>query len=522
MGKANEIKKSYRYTVLEKSKQFILDKSYIYDVLKENFNRIDEITEKPLKLAILGEFSAGKSTFINRLIGMDILPTGVIPITSVVTVLEYGKEEKVEIIYQSHDGSQVTKQYEGYSKLFDFQKSKQEDNDLLEVKEIRVFIKNDILKTFHIIDTPGFNDSENMSEATEKIFDSVNYIIWLFNATQTGKGTEKELLKRLQKNALYKDNMYAVVNYGDVVVTTHSEYDDIRNSLLKDDEFETLFVNKSPLLISSLKQDEFWNQKFDLLKNNLSEMVLKKDKHISELQLQEESKKLKKKFELLITSSEKVLTNLDKEYNFFNESYNENIENSINLRKQLLEIIRNSIEDIEEKLKNSTIYERKLSIPLLKFSSFYATAENLEKMQIAIEDQYKNYIEEFSEIVDNFKLKIISVREQNKLNDNSFEISIDKRIDAISSNLEVLKSNKKLLIIGYIIGVLSDDYIYNLLEKKMYAVESLSEDTIDNLLKMDLDMSYFTNEIKSIMNDLAEKIKENIELLKITKNKMES
>ncbi|HIP46012.1 MAG TPA: hypothetical protein EYG95_00455 [Campylobacterales bacterium] len=88
----------------------------MYKVIKENFNRIDEITEKPLKLAILGEFSAGKSTFINRLIGMDIFPTGVMPITSTVTVLEYGEEEKVEIIYQSHDGSQVTKQYEGYSK----------------------------------------------------------------------------------------------------------------------------------------------------------------------------------------------------------------------------------------------------------------------------------------------------------------------------------------------------------------------------------------------------------------------
>lgn len=47
---------------------------------------------------------------------MDIFPTGVMPITSTVTVLEYGEEEKVEIIYQSHDGSQVTKQHEGYSK----------------------------------------------------------------------------------------------------------------------------------------------------------------------------------------------------------------------------------------------------------------------------------------------------------------------------------------------------------------------------------------------------------------------
>jgi len=525
MSKVNEMKKSHQYAVLEKSRQYIIEHKSIYKVIKENFTRIDKITEKPLKLAILGEFNAGKSTFINRLIGLDILPTKVTPATSVITILEYGEEEKIEIVYQSHDGSQVTKQYEGYNKLFDFQKSKEEDNGLLIVKEIRVFIKNEILKTFYIIDTPGFNDSENMGEETEKIFDNVNYVIWLFNATQSGKGTEKELLEKLQKKVLYKDNVYAIINHGDAIISKNSEYDDkhneIVNSLFVDNKFKTLFANENPFLISCLKKDEFWTQKFDLLKNDLSEIVLKKDKNISELQLQEESEKLKSTFEYLITSSEQVLTDIVNEYDIFIKKYDNNIDNSTKLRDKLLKTISDSIKDIEEKLKNSTLFEKKLSISLLKFLSFYATAENLEKMQIIIEEEYKNYIEQFRKLANEFKIKMLTVRKKNKLIDTSFENNLDRKIDTMSSTLEVLKNNKKLLIIGYLIGVLSDDYIYNLLEKKMSAVESLSEDTIDNLLKMDLDMSYFIDEIKSIKNMLEVKIQDDISLLKTAKNKME-
>jgi GTP-binding protein EngB required for normal cell division len=50
-----------------------------------------------LSVAVLGRFKAGKSSFINDLIGSDVLPVGVIPVTSVVT----------EIAYGPHDGATV-------------------------------------------------------------------------------------------------------------------------------------------------------------------------------------------------------------------------------------------------------------------------------------------------------------------------------------------------------------------------------------------------------------------------------
>ncbi len=56
--------------------------------------------ENPIiDVAILGQFKAGKSSFINSLVGKDILPIGVIPVTTVITRLRYGPEEKAIITY---------------------------------------------------------------------------------------------------------------------------------------------------------------------------------------------------------------------------------------------------------------------------------------------------------------------------------------------------------------------------------------------------------------------------------------
>jgi GTP-binding protein EngB required for normal cell division len=51
----------------------------------------------PIDVAILGQFKAGKSSFINSLIGKSILPVGVIPVTTVITRLQFGEEERAVI-----------------------------------------------------------------------------------------------------------------------------------------------------------------------------------------------------------------------------------------------------------------------------------------------------------------------------------------------------------------------------------------------------------------------------------------
>jgi hypothetical protein len=48
-------------------------------------------------LVIVGEFNAGKSAFINALVGANVMPEGVTPTTSVINLLRFGPEATVTI-----------------------------------------------------------------------------------------------------------------------------------------------------------------------------------------------------------------------------------------------------------------------------------------------------------------------------------------------------------------------------------------------------------------------------------------
>ena len=61
--------------------------------------------DRLIDVAILGQFKSGKSSFLNSLIGKPILPVGVIPVTTTITRLQYGKRERV--IVRHFDGLQT-------------------------------------------------------------------------------------------------------------------------------------------------------------------------------------------------------------------------------------------------------------------------------------------------------------------------------------------------------------------------------------------------------------------------------
>lgn len=49
----------------------------------------------PIDVAVLGQFKAGKSSFLNSLLNQSVLPVGAIPVTTAVTRLQYGQKERV-------------------------------------------------------------------------------------------------------------------------------------------------------------------------------------------------------------------------------------------------------------------------------------------------------------------------------------------------------------------------------------------------------------------------------------------
>ncbi|MCD7824127.1 MAG: dynamin family protein [Oscillospiraceae bacterium] len=61
-------------------------------------SQLEKLDSNEFKVLVMGVFSAGKSAFLNAILGQGILPTRMLPATSVITEVRYGAEKKV-IVY---------------------------------------------------------------------------------------------------------------------------------------------------------------------------------------------------------------------------------------------------------------------------------------------------------------------------------------------------------------------------------------------------------------------------------------
>lgn len=64
------------------------------------------LEDERFHLAVMGQFKRGKSTLINALLGEALLPTGVVPLTSVATEIRFGERRQATVVFE--DGRRET------------------------------------------------------------------------------------------------------------------------------------------------------------------------------------------------------------------------------------------------------------------------------------------------------------------------------------------------------------------------------------------------------------------------------
>jgi ribosome biogenesis GTPase A len=86
----------------------ISDSGIKNDSLHEKLCSLErKLASNQLHLAVLGQMKRGKSSFINALMGAEILPTGVLPVTAVITEIKYGIVPEATILYSTGAREQV-------------------------------------------------------------------------------------------------------------------------------------------------------------------------------------------------------------------------------------------------------------------------------------------------------------------------------------------------------------------------------------------------------------------------------
>ncbi len=145
---------------------------------------------RPVRVAIVGEFNAGKSTFINALIGADVAPTGVLPTTATLHHLRYAPDPIARVLFTPpHEPPERIVRVEDLRATL-----KSAEND--PVRRVEILLPIASLTRVEILDTPGFNAPDKRhAEVAREAFEEADAAIWLLDAAQPLKQTERAVLE---------------------------------------------------------------------------------------------------------------------------------------------------------------------------------------------------------------------------------------------------------------------------------------------------------------------------------------
>lgn len=222
--------------------------------VKNSVERFNDEIQKELvfKVLCLGEFNAGKSTFLNNFfLEENILPTGGIPTTAKITTIKYGEKKELTIL----DDKNETHSYQ--DNITDILKSSVAVNgfDLNSTKEVLLSTPSNILKDgIVVVDTAGLNDPEkDRSLITINYVEQADAVIFLLRAGMPWSESEKDFIE--EKIFIKKDlnKIFFVINYWDILET-----EDEKNEVLT---YISEQINKS---LSKLEASDGISKKLEL------------------------------------------------------------------------------------------------------------------------------------------------------------------------------------------------------------------------------------------------------------------
>jgi GTP-binding protein EngB required for normal cell division len=150
---------------------------------------------RPVRVAIVGEFNAGKSTFINAVMGADVAPTGVLPTTATLHHLRYAPDPFARIQFYPdarEHGEAIRERIVPSSEL----RAALKASDPTLVQRVEILMPIASLTRVEILDTPGFNAPDlRHAEAARSAFEEADAAIWLLDAGQPLKQSERRILE---------------------------------------------------------------------------------------------------------------------------------------------------------------------------------------------------------------------------------------------------------------------------------------------------------------------------------------
>lgn len=178
------------------------------------------LKDENLKVLVMGKFNAGKSTFLNGLLGRVLLPQQSIPTTAVIGEIRYNDVEKIVLLPKKG-------KWQGGDEPFEIQASElgkyitiDHSNGVVKENPFeKVFINSPLpicKNGIEFVDSPGLDDPTSHDNVTKEYLPTADAIIYCMNSQAAYSAKDKDEIETLR--SLGYTSIIFVLTYFDVLL----------------------------------------------------------------------------------------------------------------------------------------------------------------------------------------------------------------------------------------------------------------------------------------------------------------
>lgn len=401
-----------------------LNLSSLKESLLQNKNKLNTDT---FKVLVIGSFKNGKSSFINALLGEEILPAYSTPCTAVINEIKYGEKPKAIMHFKSevkdYEDSYllkipeyIRKHIESYSTekippieipwddLEDYVvipvETENQERGIQEspYEKVELFYPLELLKNgIEIIDSPGINESETHTRIAQNYVRNADAVIFIFNALAPFTKAEQDFLEKEILNRGFNDIIYVVNRF---------------DQLLNNEERAKVidFANQKIVPLTSLKQKGLF---YTSAQNGLEGKIEHNEEKYNSSGIKE--------FEIFLADfliNQKGILKLKQPVEELKKTISEQINNELSYQTQLIEV---SVQDLIQKQNN--IEPEITSLCLNKTDIENKLNNGIEKIKKSVlecvRDYYINIDSKLDSAINSYeaseKISLFQIKKQSEL-----------------------------------------------------------------------------------------------------------
>jgi GTP-binding protein EngB required for normal cell division len=169
----------------------------------------EKIEKNTFNLVVVGQFKRGKTSLINALLGADILPVAVVPLTSIVTIMTYGDALRVRVYFNDGRITEIKPE-----SLPEYVTEKGNPKNIKDVSEVVITYPSPYLKDgVRLIDTPGVGSIyQHNTDVAYQYLPKSDAAMFLLSVDQPMSKAELDFLRDVKE---YSNKIFFLLNKAD-------------------------------------------------------------------------------------------------------------------------------------------------------------------------------------------------------------------------------------------------------------------------------------------------------------------